>query len=205
MKRLAVVATVVAAVAALPFARGLLSGHAFFFRDLSLHFFPLRRFALDGLRAAELRYWNPYLHEGIPSPFPPISYPIELLQLLHPDEWGLSLVLALHVPLAALAFLALGRHLGLDPVAAAAGSFVYALGGFWLSTLNLYLSAEAIAWGPLVILGARRTIGGGGPGGGGERTSSLGAAPTSSASTWGRPRWRSRPSVRGAAALCASG
>src|SRR5438034_7578225 len=160
-KRLAAVAAVVAAVAALPFARGLLSGHAFFFRDLSLHFFPLRRFALDGLRAAELRYWNPYLHEGIPSPFPPISYPIELLQLLHPDEWGLSLVLALHVPLAALAFLALGRHLGLEPVAAAAGSFVYALGGFCLSSLNLYVYAEALAWAPLVILGARRAAGGG--------------------------------------------
>ena len=161
-KRLAAVAAAVAVVAALPFARGLLSGHAFFFRDLSLHFFPLRRFALDGLRAAELRYWNPYLHEGIPSPFPPISYPIELLQLLHPDEWGLSLVLALHVPLAALAFLALGRHLGLEPVAAAAGGFVYALGGFCLSTLNLYVYAEAMAWAPLVILGARRAAGGGG-------------------------------------------
>ena len=159
-KRLAAVAAAVAVVAALPFARGLLSGHAFFFRDLSLHFFPLRRFALDGLRAAELRYWNPYLHEGIPSPFPPISYPIELLQLLHPDEWGLSLVLALHVPLAALAFLALGRHLGLEPVAAAAGGFVYALGGFCLSTLNLYVYAEAMAWAPLVILGARRAAGG---------------------------------------------
>src|SRR3989454_703635 len=161
MKRFAVVATVVAAVAALPFARGLLSGHAFFFRDLSLHFFPLRRFALDGLRAAELRYWSPYLHEGSPSPFPPISYPIELLQLLHPDEWGLSVVLALHVPLAALAFLALGRHLGLEPAAAAAGSFVYALGGFCLSTLNFYVYAEAMAWAPLVILGARRAAGGG--------------------------------------------
>src|SRR5437773_2762796 len=161
-KRLAAVAAVVAVVAALPFARGLLSGHPFFFRDLPLHFFPLRRFALDGLRAAELRYWNPYLHEGIPSPFPPISYPIELLQLVHPDEWGLSLVLALHVPLAALAFLALGRHLGLEPVAAAAGSFVYALGGFCLSSLNLYVYAEAMAWAPLVILGARRAAGGGG-------------------------------------------
>src|SRR5437667_10216026 len=121
MKRFAVVATVVAAVAALPFARGLLSGHAFYFRDLSLHCFPLRRFALDGLRAGELRYWNPYLHEGIPSPFPPLSYPLELLQLLRPDEWGLSLVLALHVPLAGLALLVLARSLGVAPVAASGG------------------------------------------------------------------------------------
>ena len=159
--RYAVVAAAVAVVAALPFARGLLSGHAFYFRDLSLHFFPLRRYALDGLRGAELRYWNPFLHEGIPSPFPPISYPLELLQLLRPDEWGLSLVLALHVPLAALAFMALGRHLGLAPTAAAAGSLVYALGGFSLSTLNLYVYAEAMAWAPLVVLGVRRAAAGG--------------------------------------------
>src|SRR5438093_12469322 len=134
----ALVAAAVAVVAALPFARGLSSGHAFFFRDLSLHFFPLRRYALDGLRAAELRYWNPYLHEGIPSPFPPLSYPLELLQLLRPDEWGLSLGLALHVPLAGLALLVLARSLGVAPVAAAGGALVYALGGFCLSTLNLY-------------------------------------------------------------------
>src|SRR5437867_5815118 len=155
-KRLAAVAAVVAAVAALPFARGLLAGHAFYFRDLSLHFFTLRRFALDGLRAGELRYWNPYLHEGIPSRFPPISYPVELLQLLRPDEWGLSVALALHVPLAGLAFLVLARGLGVGSLAAAGGSFVYALGGFCLSTLNLYVYLEALAWAPLVILAARR-------------------------------------------------
>jgi hypothetical protein len=149
-------AAVVALVALLPFARGLLAGHAFFFRDLSLHFFPLRRFALDGLLAGELRYWNPYLHEGIPSPFPPVSYPLELLQLLWPNEWGLSLFLALHVPLAAVAFLVLARGLGVGTVAAAGGALVYALGGFCLSTLNLYVYLEAMAWAPLLVLAVRR-------------------------------------------------
>jgi hypothetical protein len=156
----AVAAAAVAAVAFLPFARGLVSGHAFFFRDLSLHFFPLRQFALDGLRAGELRYWNPYLHEGIPSPFPPVSYPLELLQLLRPDAWGLSLFLALHVPLAGLAFLALARGLGVSAVAAAGGALAYALGGFCLSTLNLYVYLEAMAWAPLLVLAARRAASG---------------------------------------------
>ena len=156
-----VAAFAVATVAFLPFVRGLVDGHAFYFRDLSLHFFPLRRFALDGLRAGELRYWNPYLHEGIPSPFPPLAYPLELLQLLRPDEWGLSLVLALHVPLAGLALLVLARSLGVAPVAAAGGALVYALGGFCLSTLNLYVYLEAMAWAPLVIWGARRAAAGG--------------------------------------------
>src|SRR5687767_8979294 len=87
----------VALLAALPFLHGLALGHSFYFRDLVLHFFPLRLFALQGLRRGDLRYWNPFVHEGIPSPFPPVSYPLDLLQLAWPHEAGISLVLALHV------------------------------------------------------------------------------------------------------------
>ena len=48
------------------FSRGPLSGHPLDFRDLSLDFFPLRRFVLAGLQAGALRFWNPYVHEGEP-------------------------------------------------------------------------------------------------------------------------------------------
>ena len=71
----------VAAVAALALARGPFSGHPLFFRDLSLYFFPLRRFVLAGLQAGALRFWNPYVHEGEPLALPPVSYPFDLLQL----------------------------------------------------------------------------------------------------------------------------
>ena len=91
-------ATIVGVIAFLPFARGMLRGESFYFRDLSRQFFPFRSFVVEGLRNGELRYWNPLVHEGEPLPFPPISYPLELLQVLVPDEWGLSLVLAIHVP-----------------------------------------------------------------------------------------------------------
>jgi len=154
-------AAVAACAAFLPFARGLLAGESFYFRDLSRQFFPFRHFVLEGLRSGELRYWNPLVHEGEPLPFPPISYPLDLLQLLFSDDWGLSLLLALHVPLAALAFLALGRGLGLAPWAAVAGGLVYALGGFSLSSLNLYVYASAVAWAPLVVLGVLRSARGG--------------------------------------------
>lgn len=145
-----------AALAFLPFLRGALLGHAFYFRDLSRQFFPLRRFALEGLARGELRHWNPYLHEGTPLSLPPLSYPLDLLQLLKPDEAGLSLSLALHVPLAALAFVALARDLGARPLAAAAGAVAYALGGYSLSCVNLYIYVQAAAWAPLVVLAARR-------------------------------------------------
>ncbi len=156
-----VAAALVGAVSLLPFARGLVSGASFYFRDLALFFFPQRRFALEGLRALEPRFWNPFTHEGTPAFPPQLSYPLDLLQILRPDEAGLSLFLALHVPLAAIAFLLLARELGLPLKAAAGGALVYALGGFLLSTLNLYVYLQAAAWAPAVILGLHRLGDGG--------------------------------------------
>lgn len=160
-RRVALLAAVVAVAALLPFARGLLFGRSLYFRDLSLQFMPLRRFALEGLRAGELRYWNPYTHEGEALAPPPVSYPLDLLQLLRPDELGISWSLALHVAFAALAFLAFARDRGLPLAAAACGALVYALGGFSLSSVNLYVYIQALAWAPLVVAGLGRAATGG--------------------------------------------
>jgi hypothetical protein len=154
-------AALVGGVALLPFVRGLVGGATFYFRDLALFFLPQRLYALSGLQALELRFWNPFTHEGTPAFPPPLSYPVDLLQLLRPDAFGISFVLALHVPLAAVAFLLLARRLGLTLRAAAAGAFAYALGGFLLSTLNLYVHLQAAAWAPAVILALHRLRDGG--------------------------------------------
>jgi hypothetical protein len=151
----------VAVVSFLPFARGFLAGRAFFFRDLSRQFIPLRLWALEGLRHGELRYWLPLVHEGTPAPFPPVSYPLELLQLLAPHESGVSLFLALHVPLAAAMFMLLARGIGLGIAGAAGGALIFALGGFALSSLNLYVHLLALAWSPLVVHTLRRAADGG--------------------------------------------
>ena len=154
--RRALPAALVALVAFLPFLRGALSGASLYFRDLGQQFFPLRLFALEGLRKGEVRLWNPLVHEGIPLSLPALGYPLDLLQVLRPDDAFLSLTLALHVPLAALAFLAMARGLGLPAAAAAGGAIVFALGGFLLSTVNLYVYVQAAAWAPLLVLGLAR-------------------------------------------------
>lgn len=155
------VAALVAFAALLPFLRGLVAGNAFYFRDLARYFFPMRRFVVEGLRAGEIRFWNPYVHEG-ERVLAPVSYPLDLLQALLPDERGFTLLMALHVPLAAIAFLALGRGSGLSRTAAAGGAIVYALGGFCLSTVNLYFYLSAMAWAPLVVLALVHAARGGG-------------------------------------------
>src|SRR5260221_6276215 len=123
---------VAALVAFLPFLRGALSGQCFYFRDLSRQFFPLHRFATEGLVRGNLRCWNRFIHEGAPLPLPPLAYPVDLLHVLFRGEAGFSLLLALHVPLGAVAFVALARGMGLSRVAAAGGALIYALGGFYL-------------------------------------------------------------------------
>lgn len=156
------VARIVAGVVSfLPFAPGLAAGGSFYFRDLSSYFFPIRRFVLQGLLQGEIRHWNPYVNEGVPVMLPPLAYPIDWLQALVPNESGFSLLLALHVPLAALTFLELARRLGHAPLAATLGALVYALSGFSLSSVNLYLHVQAFAWAPLVVSMLMRAASGG--------------------------------------------
>jgi hypothetical protein len=159
------VAALVGLVAFLPFLRGTLSGASLYFRDLSLYFLPLRRFALDALRSGHVPLWNPYLHEGEPLALPALAYPLDLLPLLRPDEAGISVVLALHVPLAAIGFFLLARRLlGASPLAAAGGALVYSLGGFLLSTVNLYVYLQAATWAPFIVLLVARVAAGAGRG-----------------------------------------
>jgi Bacterial membrane protein YfhO len=152
---------IAALLAFLPFARGVLRGECFYFRDLALYFFPLRRFVVEGLRGLEVRFWNPYVHGGVPLALPPIGYPFDLLQALLPDERGMTLLLSLHLPLAAVGFFVLARSIELDRVAAVGGAVAYSLGGFALSTVNLYVYLEAFAWGPFVIWALARAAPGG--------------------------------------------
>jgi hypothetical protein len=151
----------VAALASLPFVRGLASGHSFYFRDLSRQFFPMRAFVAEGLREGQVRWWDPYTHEGTPVATAPVAYPPDLLHALAPNEWFFSLLLALHVPLGAVASFALARGFGLGRTAAGGAALVYALGGFSLSSLSLYVHLQAVAWAPLVVLGLQRAAAGG--------------------------------------------
>lgn len=154
-------AALVAIVSLVPFVRGLVRGESFYFRDLASIFIPFREYVVEGLRSGELRYWNALDHEGVPLPYPPVSYPLDLVQAVIPGPFGLTLLLALHVPLAALGAFVLARTLGLSRTAAAAAGLIYSLGGFCLSTVNLYVYVEGAAWVPLALAALLRAAEGG--------------------------------------------
>jgi len=148
--------------AVLPDLAAALPLRTYFFRDFTVTFLPLRLFAAQELRAGRFPFWNPYLFEGtfqLPSLYPP-----DLLHALWPGPVFVSWLLTLHLPLAALAAYWLCRELGGSRPGAFLAGLVFALGGFALSCLNLYVFLQALALAPLVVGCLRRTSRpGGGP------------------------------------------
>jgi len=127
--------------AALPF-------RSYYFRDFSTAFYPLRLFQARELHAGRLPTWNPYVFEG--SFMAPELYPFDLLHALAPGATLVSWLLTLHLPLAALAAYWLARELGASRSGGFAAGAVYALSGFTLSSLNLYVFLQALALAPFV-------------------------------------------------------
>jgi hypothetical protein len=146
-------------VALLPDLAAALPRRAYYFRDLALAFLPLRLFAARELREGRLAAWNPYLFEG--SFQLPALYPPDLLHALWPSPVFVSWLLTLHLPLAALAAYWLARELGASRPGAFQAGAVYALSGFALSCLNLYVFLQALALAPFVVGLLRRAAVGG--------------------------------------------
>jgi len=144
----------VCAVALLPDPYAALPQWTYYFRDVSLQFLPLRQFQAVELAAGRLPFWNPYVHEGeflLPS-----FYPLDLLHVLDASPQFVSWLLTLHMPLAALGAYALGRGRGMSALGAFTCATVYSIGGFALSTLNLYVFLQALALAPFVVLACER-------------------------------------------------
>ena len=137
------------------------SGASFYFRDLSLHFFPLRRFALEGLRAGRARAsGTPTSTRACRCRCRALGYPLDLLGVLGPTRRASRCCWRCTCRSARSSSSLLARGLGLGRRGGrAAARSCYALGGFYLSTLNLYVYLQAAAWAPLVVLGLVRRAG----------------------------------------------
>jgi hypothetical protein len=120
----------------------------YFFRDFTVGFLPLRLFAAREMREGRIALWNPLVFEGTFQL--PALYPPDLLHAFWPSPVFVSWLLTLHLPLAALAAYWLARELGASRPGAFQAGAVYALGGFALSCLNLYIFLQALALAPFV-------------------------------------------------------
>ena len=110
----------------------------------------------DGLKANELRLWNPTLFCGLPAyadPMIHLFYPPNLVlhRIFAPDT-AYELGMMLHLFFAGVAMYLLLRGVGRSPLAATAGGLVWMLGGYnamWFSTAIL---AGVSVFGPLALL-----------------------------------------------------
>jgi hypothetical protein len=145
------------------FARPLLLGWSFYFRDLHMLMLPGRQLMAELWRQGVAPLWNPYLHGGSPLIENPINagfYPSSLLYVLLPVERAMNVDLAGHVVFASLAAYALARTLALSRQAAAATGIVYAYAGVTLSQLSL-VRLLPVPYLPLVLLCVHRLLAGG--------------------------------------------
>ena len=134
--------------------RAAFPGLSYYFRDFTVTFYPIRLFAAQELRAGRLAFWNPYFNEGAFAL--PVLYPLDLLHAFFSSPEAVSWLLTLHFPLAALAMYVLARDLEVGRLGAFLAGALYSLGGLALSSLNLYVFLQALAWAPLVAATLRR-------------------------------------------------
>jgi hypothetical protein len=103
--------------------------------DAKLQFFPFFRYLGDSLSSGSFPMWNPYHYAGHPSIADPQSLifsPIMLsLAWLWPDASmaAFDIAVGVHLLLAGLAMLLLGRHWGYGAAGAALAAIVIMLGG----------------------------------------------------------------------------
>ncbi len=127
---------------------------SYYFRDFTLTFCPLRLFSASEMARGRWPGWNPYVNEG--TFLLPSLYPLDLLQVFWRTPVGVSWLLTLHFPIAALGFYVLARALGTGRLGAFSGACAYALGGLAVSSLNLYVFLQALAIAPWLIVALLR-------------------------------------------------
>jgi len=132
--------------------------HVFYFRDLTIYFYPMQRVALNMLLRGEFPLWLPY--GGFGTPFAAMAdvmlyYPVTWLTWIIPHPLGFNLGIVFQVYLAALATYWLARDLEMSEPAAFTAAIVYALSGPFLSTCSMTNVLAAVAWMPACLLALR--------------------------------------------------
>lgn len=136
------------------FARALLAGEVFFYRDLAWFHYPLRNLWVTQVQHGLLPFLNPLLNGGQPllaNPNYSIFYPGNLLYFLLPFDTAWNVLLAGHVFWAMIGFYYLARDLDCEPPAALAGALVMGFGGPLLSCMTYYNILITGAWLPWVL------------------------------------------------------
>jgi hypothetical protein len=148
-------------VVSLTLAAGFSQSQVFFYRDLTVFFYPVPELAWRMIRAGELPLWNPYSAFGTPLAAMAdvlLFYPGTWLRFLLPFPFGFNFNIIAHYYVAVLATYALCRKLEMSRIAACAAALAFALSGPLLSLGTMLNVLVGACWMPAVLLAARYAV-----------------------------------------------
>ncbi|HEX2121081.1 MAG TPA: hypothetical protein VHL59_05495, partial [Thermoanaerobaculia bacterium] len=133
----------------------------FYMRDLTRYYYPTKQVLREIVQNGEFPYWNRYFSAGQPiaaNPEHEVFYPLTWLILLPSYDLGYRLHILIHVYIGLFGMYALLRSMELRPPAAFFGALSFALGGIYLSYVNLLPIMFCAAWLPLTCLYVRKFL-----------------------------------------------
>ncbi|HEX7420853.1 MAG TPA: hypothetical protein VF505_13265, partial [Thermoanaerobaculia bacterium] len=150
---------IIVVVVTLIFSDVLFFGRAFYFRDVTRFYYPMKKVTRDIILSGEFPSWNPALSEGQPLAANPefaVFYPPNWLLLLPDYEFAFRLHVLLHYYLAAIGIYVFLRSRALRVESAMFGAFAYTFGGLLLSLSCLIPYLFCLAWLPWIAFLSRR-------------------------------------------------
>ncbi len=150
-----------ALVATLLFADVVVGTQNFYMRDLTRYYYPTKQVLREIVQQGEIPFWNRRFAGGQPlaaNPEHEVFYPLTWLILLPSYDLGYRLHILVHVYIGMFGMYALLRSMRLRAAAAAFGAAAFALGGTYLSYINLLPILFCAAWIPLTCLYVRKFL-----------------------------------------------
>ena len=134
------------------FGEGLLSGRAFFYRDVLHYYWPTQtaRFLLGGLP-----HWDPFHHGGLPflaNIHAGVFYPPNLLYGVLSFPTAYALLLVLHHFLGQLGLFVFLRRTGLEVVPALTGALAFGLTGYVAGLSTFGPMVSGLSWTPWLLV-----------------------------------------------------
>ena len=150
-----------ALIVTISFADVLVGVNNFYMRDLTRYYYPTKQLLRDIVYGGEFPYWNPYFSAGQPiaaNPEHEVFYPLTWLILLPSYDFGFRMLILVHLYIGLFGMYALLRSMDLRIESAWFGAMSFALGGLYLSYINLLPILFCAAWLPLTCLYVRRFL-----------------------------------------------
>lgn len=158
-----VVAGVVLAAIAAPYAAYLMVGGTIVGTDAAVPLYPLYGLLGERLGAGEWPWWDPYVLSGLPLAADPQSgwlyLPVMLLFGVLPLAAAANALLLLHIVLAVAGVYVLARTLRIPPIGGAVAAYLYVANTWYTQRLPCCPVDIAVAsWLPWPLLGAEQAI-----------------------------------------------